>query len=117
MRVHMAARASNIHLRYAYEIAPTEDTGPTITVEVLVQDDQPEVGLVRVCAEHPDRSPFDQAGSHVTLHIDDIRWSAVTDQNGVAVFHDVPLDQMERWQIAIAPQNQATLTVEAPPAR
>lgn len=104
MRVHMAARTGNIHLRYAYEIPPADHTSPTITVEVLVSDDQPEIGLVRVCVEHPERSPFDQAGSHVALRIDDMSWSAVTDQNGVTAFHDVPLDQMERWQIAIGSQ-------------
>jgi hypothetical protein len=103
MRVHMAARTGAIRLRYAYEIPPTDDTSPTITVEVLVHDDQPTIGLVRVCVEHPDRSPFDQAGSHVTLQIDDTNWSGVTDQNGVTAFADVPLDQMERWQITIAP--------------
>jgi hypothetical protein len=103
MRVHMAARTGGIRLRYAYEIPPTDDTDPTITVEVLVHDDQPTIGLVRVCVEYPDRSPFDQAGSHVTLQIDDTNWSGVTDQNGVTAFADVPLDQMERWQITIAP--------------
>src|SRR5262245_44810167 len=107
MRVHMAARTGGIRLRYAYDIPPTDDASPSITVEVLVHDDQPTTGLVRVCVEHPDRSPFDQAGSHVTLQIEDIIWRGVTDQNGVTAFHDVPLDHMERWQITVAPQESS----------
>jgi len=107
IRVQMAARTGGIHLRYAYEIPPTDDTSPTITVEVLVHDDQPTIGLVRVCVEHPERSPFDQAGSRVTLQVDDTRWSGVTDQNGVTAFHDIPLDQMEQWQITVAPQESS----------
>jgi hypothetical protein len=102
IRVQVAARAGGIHLRYAYEIPPTDDTSPTITVEVLVHDDQPTVGLVRVCVEHPDRSPFDQAGSHVILQAGDMRQSGVTDQNGVTAFHDIPLAQMDHWQITVA---------------
>jgi hypothetical protein len=104
IRVQMAARTGGVHLRYAYEISPTDDASPTITVEVLVHDDQPTIGLVRVCVEHPGRSPFDQAGTHVTLQVEGMRWSGKTDQNGVTAFHDIPLDQMEQWQIRIAPQ-------------
>jgi len=107
IRVQMAARSGGVHLRYAYEISPTDDASPTITVEVLVHDDQPTIGLVRVCVEHPGRTPFDQAGSHVTLQVEDTLWSGVTDQNGVTAFHDIPLDQMEQWQIRIAPQESS----------
>jgi hypothetical protein len=104
IRVQMAARTGGVRLRYAYEIPPTDDTSPTITLEVLVHDDRPDYGLVRVCVEHPDRSPFDQTGSYVTLQIDDTSWSGVTDQNGVTAFQDVPLDRVEHWQVIVAPQ-------------
>ena len=107
IRLQVAARTGGVHLRYAYEISPTDDASPTITIEVLVHDDQPTIGLVRVCVEHPNRDPFDQAGSHVTLRVDDTRWSSVTDQNGVTAFPDIPLDQMEQWQIRIAPQESS----------
>ena len=104
MQVHMAARSGGLHLRYAYEVPAADDDSPTITVEVLAHDDTPTVGLVRVCVEHPQRSPFEQAGTRVTLVIDDARWSGVTDQNGVTAFHDIPLAQIEQWQIRIEPQ-------------
>jgi hypothetical protein len=108
IRVHMAARTGGVRLHYAYEISPTDNSSPTITIEVLVHDDQPVIGLVRVCVEHPDRSPFEQAGSRVTLQASDRSWSDVTDQNGVAVFRDIPLDEIEHWQITVTPLVQGS---------
>jgi hypothetical protein len=103
MRVQMVARARSLRLLYSHEIPSSNDVDPTITIEVYVADDDPDRGLVRVCVEFPDRSPFDQAGSLVTLHDGYANWSAITNQNGVVTFTDVPLSQIERWQTTVTP--------------
>jgi hypothetical protein len=104
IRVPMATRSGAIRLRYSYEIPPSDDTKPTVTIEVLVHDDQPTIGLVRVCVEHPNFHPFDQAGSLVTLSVHGTNWCGTTDMNGICAFQDIPLDQMEHWQLTIGPQ-------------
>jgi len=102
MHVRMAARSGNTRLRYLYE-RPAADHEPAITVEVYEADDAPNRGRVRVCVELPDRSPFDQAGTVVTLQVDDARWEASTGEDGHATFAAIPLDAIERWRFTVRP--------------
>lgn len=103
-QVHMLARSGDARLRYAHTITPTTADEPTITIEVLASDDQPMLGIVRICVELPDRSPFDQAGSQIILQVDQQYLSDSTDQNGNVVFNEVPLDDIASWQLTVHPQ-------------
>jgi len=104
MRVALTARSGLDRLQYAYRIPPESPSDPDITVEVLTHDEQSERGLVRITVELSDSDPFDQAGSGVTLSAVELLLSAVTDQNGVARFDDVPLDQIGHWRISVTPR-------------
>jgi hypothetical protein len=103
IRVALTARSGIDRLLYAYRIPPESPSDPDITVEVLARDEQSEHGLVRITVELSDSDPFEQAGSAVTLSAVDLHLSAITDQNGVARFDDVPLDQIGHWRISVTP--------------
>jgi hypothetical protein len=107
MQVRMNARSGGLHLRYAYTFPVLRETDPTITVEVLSTDEQSTLGVVRICVEDPRQSPFEQAGSLVTLHIGEASLTGVTNQSGIAFFHGVALDAIETWQINIEPADQS----------
>jgi hypothetical protein len=103
MRVHMAARAGELRLRYSYTFPTYTSSDPTITLEILSADDQASHGLARICVEHPDRNPFEQAGTQVTLSGDGIALNGLTDQSGIVIFQGVPLDAIASWQIDVSP--------------
>jgi hypothetical protein len=103
-QVRMLARAGDARLRYARTITPVAAQDPTITIEVLAPDDHPDLGIVRICVERPDRSPFDQAGSQIVLHIGEQCLLGATDPNGNIVFNDVPLDDIAGWQLTVDAQ-------------
>jgi len=100
----MTARSGVERLHYVYYYPPAHPTDPDISIEVLTRNEQAERGHVRIAVELPDNDPFDQAGSAVTLTLADLHLTAVTDQNGVVSFHDVPLDQIEHWRITVMPR-------------
>jgi hypothetical protein len=106
-QVYMLARAGDARLRYARTITPAAASDPTITIEVLAPDEHPDVGIIRICVELPDRSPFDQAGSRIELNIGEQTLSGSTDQNGNVVFNDIPLNDMSGWQLTVHPQESA----------
>jgi hypothetical protein len=103
MRVHMAARAGELRLRYSYTFPTFTPSDPTITLEILSTDDQASHGLARICVEHAGRSPFEQAGTHVTLSGDGIALNGLSDQSGIVIFQGVPLDAIASWQIDVSP--------------
>jgi hypothetical protein len=37
------------------------------------------------------------------LQVEEISWSAITDRNGLAVFPDVSLAQIDRWHFTVTP--------------
>lgn len=106
-QVYMLARAGDARLRYARTISPASSTDPTITIEVLAPDDHPDIGIIRICVELPDRSPFDQAGSQIELNIGEQLLCGSSDQNGNVVFNDVPLNDISGWQLTVHPQESA----------
>lgn len=103
MRVPMAARQRGRRLRYHYERPSTDGREPVITVEVFEADATPDRGPVRVCVEPVEGNPFEQGGDQVTLQVPGGRWTRRTDHQGVALFPDVPLDQIEQWQVTVTP--------------
>lgn len=96
--IRTMSRTEGSRLRYAYQAAGDE-TQPALTFEVFTPGDEPHLGIVRICVERADRSPFDQAGTCVTLHAAERVWTGHTDTNGVVVFEGVPIDDIEHWQI------------------
>jgi anti-sigma factor RsiW len=104
MQVRVAARGGELRLRYSYTFPTFRPSDPMITMEVLSADDEAERGIARVCVELADRSPFDQAGSRVTLTSGQTLMSAVTDQGGVVIFSRVPLSTIADWQISVEPR-------------
>jgi len=103
MRIAMTACSGVERLHYVYYHPPAHPTTPDISIEVLTRNEQAERDHVCISVELPDNDPFDQAGGAVTLTIADLHLSAITDQNGVVSFHDVPLDQIEHWRITVTP--------------
>ncbi len=103
MQVRIAARGGELRLRYAYTFPTLRPGDPAITMEVLSADEDTAVGIARVCVELADRSPFDQAGSRVTLASGVNTLTAVTDQGGVVIFSNVHLATIADWQISVEP--------------
>lgn len=107
MAVRMPARNRSKRLRYQYERQPERDVEPAIKIEVFASDDAPQRAQVAVCVEFPDRGPYEQAGNRVTLQVEQTSWSLATNQSGEASFHDVPLDEIGRWQFTFTPPEPA----------
>lgn len=103
MAVRMTRRTPGIRLCYQYEHQPANNVEPAITIEVFALDDAAARAQVCVCVEFPDRGPYEQAGNRAILQIDQMNWSVHTNESGEATFHDVPLDEIERWQFIFIP--------------
>ncbi|MEI7768598.1 MAG: hypothetical protein WCI67_01355 [Chloroflexales bacterium] len=104
MQVHLAARSGDLRLRYTYAFPAADERDPAVTLEVLSADSGADRGTARICVELADRSPFDQAGSRVTLSSGQVKISGVTDPGGTVIFTDVALDTIAEWQIYVEPQ-------------
>ena len=100
MALRSSSRTEGPHLRYSFEVPPSSAQAPTVTVEVFSHGFDPDLGLVRICVEYPDRGPFGQAGTHISLHAGDQLFSGVSDQNGSVSFMKVPLADIETWRIS-----------------
>jgi hypothetical protein len=104
MRVAMVARQAGSHLRYSYRVEPAHAAEPELTVEVFEHDDRPGLGFLQVTVEFPDADPFDVPACRLILGRGDARHEAGTNQHGVAIIRDLPLDDVEDWRIAVQPQ-------------
>lgn len=103
MHVRMTARSGNIRKRYEHIIAPRRAQDPTVKVEIFELTDSAEHGQVRICVEHPDRNPFDQAGTSVRLQVGDVTFGGQTNPSGVVVFSNIPLAAIDSWELHIIP--------------
>lgn len=101
MQVQMKARGEDAQLRYAYET--TLDNDVALTIEIFTETLEAPTCIVRFCVEVIDRNPFDQAGSKVILLASGKEFSNVTGHDGSLSFSDVPIADIENWQIIVTP--------------
>jgi hypothetical protein len=101
MQVPTTMRGDELRLRYAYETVLDGDVA--LTIEVFCQADDATTCVVRCCVEMSDRNPFDQAGSKIILLANGKEFTNLTGKDGSVSFVDVPLEDIENWQLIVTP--------------
>ena len=109
MHVPVAVRGEELRLRYAYETVLDGDVA--LSIEVFSHDDDATTCVVRCCVEMSDRNPFDQAETKIILLANGKEFTNMTGKDGSVSFVDVPLEDIENWQLTITPPSKNTEAV------
>jgi hypothetical protein len=104
MQAPVTMRGEELRLRYAYETILDGDVA--LTIEVFYQSDDATTCVVRCCVEMSDRNPFDQAGSKIILLANGQEFTNTTGKDGSVSFVNVPLENIENWQLIITPPSK-----------
>ena len=94
-------RAPSDEERYHEQILALDDEALPLNIAAYRDGQQPAHCLLEITVTPPDRSWPDLADIVVTLHIAGGRRSAVTDAWGLAVFADVPIEQLAEMQVTV----------------
>lgn len=106
MQVPATVRGEELRLRYAYETVLDGDVA--LSIEVFTHADDATTCIVRCCVELSDRDPFDQAESKIILLASGKEFTNITGKDGSVSFADVPLDDIENWQLIVTPPAKHT---------
>jgi hypothetical protein len=101
MQVPATMRGDELRLCYAYETLL--DGNVALSIEIFSHVDDATIGVVRCCVEVSDRDPFDQAESKIILLANGQEFTNITGKDGSVSFVDVPLGDIENWQLTITP--------------
>jgi hypothetical protein len=104
MQVPATVRGEELRLRYAYETMLDGDVA--LSIEIFSHADDSTTGVVRCCVEMSDRDPFDQAASKVILLASGKEFTSITGKDGTVSFVDVPLEDIENWQLIVTPPSK-----------
>lgn len=75
--------------------------GLQVSLEVLVDPDDPAHATIQVIVDQLAQDPFDQRPVTVTLRVGAQSWSAATDPIGVATFHQIPIADLPALQVIV----------------
>jgi hypothetical protein len=100
MRSHPAQEHE---LVYRYIQEPGSVNNLEVTIEVFRKNSAQTTGRINIGVHVPSRSPFEQAGSHVTLRANQLVWRGETDELGSIDFHAFPLELLPRLRVEIEP--------------
>jgi len=80
-------------------------------IEIAARPDDATTCVVRCCVEMGDRNPFDQAETKIILLANGKEFTNMTGKDGSVSFVDVPLEDIENWQLTITPPSKNTEAV------
>jgi hypothetical protein len=106
MQVPATMRGDELRLRYAYDTLLDGDVA--LSIEVFSHANDATTCIVRCCVEMSDRDPFDQAESKIILLASGREFTNTTGKDGSVSFVDVPLDDIENWQLIVTPPPRHT---------
>jgi hypothetical protein len=98
-----AARGAHGELIFRYTQDPGSVRDLDVSIEVYTEDAAHQQGRVHVGVDVTSRSPLNQHGSLVTLHLGESSWAAETDETGGVDFASVPLADLPSLHVEITP--------------